>query len=123
MLVRSAGDRATSAQPPTLVRLYVALCLTYHPSLHPPSLSLSPFARSPPSSAWDIPYIRSLDAAATLTRARTHTHHLQPTTFRCNLCVDVRGSVHERPTTLYVRVVVDGGGRRFMQKCTLPGYV
>lgn len=74
MLVRSAGDRATSAQPPTLVRLYVALCLTYHPSLHPPSLSLSPFARSPPSSAWDIPYIRSLDAAATLTRARARSH-------------------------------------------------
>lgn len=126
MLVRSAGDRATSAQPPppdpcpSLRR-----SLSYLPPFsarHLLSVSLHS-ARSPSSFLLlrDISTYAS-DAAATIARARTR-HHLRAT-FRCNLCADIRGrgSVHEGRTT-YVYVRVCANARSTLALCKSVRYL
>lgn len=87
MLVRSAGDRATPGHhPPTLVRLRVALCLTFRAlslsfSLSPTDLRLSLSVPPTPHPIFPCSLLRGvylrLDAATPyspcLSRAHTHT--------------------------------------------------
>lgn len=125
MLVRSAGDRATSQLPdpcPSLRR-----SLSYLPPFpaHPPLPSLSLHsARSPSFSLLPPPPGYTSDAAATITRARTR-HHLQPRFGVIYVRIYDEDEARCTKDHLRVRARVRGCAldARFMQKCTLPGYV